>query len=107
MKYQNLYKIRKERKKTQKQIADLLGIATQNYWRYEQGDADISADYLIKLADYYNVSVDYLLGYEVGNQITLPPLNDVQTQIIQLILTLDNDSLFNLYGYANALRITQ
>ncbi len=54
--------IRKERKLTQKQVADGIGIAEQAYQRYEYGRTVPSALILIALADYFNVSLDYLVG---------------------------------------------
>ena len=46
----------------QKQIANLLKITRQQYGLYESGKRDIPIDLLIKLADFYNVSTDYILG---------------------------------------------
>ncbi len=45
----------------QKQIANLLKITRQQYGLYESGKRDIPVDLLIKLADFYNVSTDYIL----------------------------------------------
>lgn len=55
-------KIRIEKGFTQKQIADGLGIAEQAYQRYEYGRTMPSALILIALADYFDVSLDYLVG---------------------------------------------
>lgn len=57
----NLRNIRKERGKTQKQIAKLLGVSQQSYSAYENGVSQPPRDALIKLAEYYQVSTDYLL----------------------------------------------
>ena len=57
----NLRDIKKERGKTQKQIAKLLGISQQSYSAYENGVSQPPRDALIKLAEYYQVSTDYLL----------------------------------------------
>lgn len=57
----NLRDIRKERGKTQKQIAKLLGISQQSYSAYENGVSQPPRDALIKLAEYYQVPTDYLL----------------------------------------------
>ena len=46
----------------QKQIANLLKITRQQYGLYESGKRDIPVDLLIKLANFYNVSIDYMLG---------------------------------------------
>lgn len=55
-------KIRLERKLTQKQIAEGIGITEQAYQRYEYGKVIPSATVLIALADYFDVSLDYLCG---------------------------------------------
>ena len=47
---------------TQRQIAEYLQIAQPSYIRYENGSAEPSLQNLVKLADYFDVSVDYLLG---------------------------------------------
>ena len=47
---------------TQKKIADYLHVSQTTYSRYENGKLDIPSAALIALAEYYNVSVDYLLG---------------------------------------------
>ena len=46
----------------QKQIAELLGIQQNSYSQIENEKNTIQIDYLIKLADFYNTSTDYLLG---------------------------------------------
>ena len=47
---------------TQAQIAQILGIAQTVYSRYERGYQTIPLELLIRLADYYHVSIDYLVG---------------------------------------------
>ena len=47
---------------TQKQIADYLGIQSVSVQRFEYGDRRPSLDILIKLAEFFNVSIDYLVG---------------------------------------------
>ena len=55
-------KVRTEKGFTQKQVADGLGIAEQAYQRYEYGRTVPSATVLIALADFFDVSLDYLVG---------------------------------------------
>ncbi len=55
-------KIRTEKGLTQKQVADGINIAEQAYQRYEYGRTVPSALILIALADYFDVSLDYLVG---------------------------------------------
>ncbi len=54
--------LREDRDLTQKEIADLLHIKQNTYSQYENGHRQIPVDALIKLAQFYNTSVDYLLG---------------------------------------------
>lgn len=54
--------LREDRDKKQKEIAELLHISQATYSRYETGDLDIPHSALQTLADFYETSVDYLLG---------------------------------------------
>lgn len=56
--------LRKQRKITQQQMAERLSITQQAYATYENGTAQPPIDNLKKLADYFDVSIDYLLGRE-------------------------------------------
>ena len=47
---------------TQQNIADYLAVQREVYRRYEKGTRTIPIDLLIKLADYYHTSIDYLVG---------------------------------------------
>lgn len=47
---------------TQQQIADIIGKTKKTYWKYEKGESDIPVSAAIKLADFYGVRLDYLLG---------------------------------------------
>ena len=59
--YKNLRAIREDRDIKQKEIASLLNISQNTYSQYETGVIAITAEVLVKLADFYNVSIDYLL----------------------------------------------
>ena len=56
--------LREDHDLTQQQVADILGCKREVYRRYEKGTRTIPVDFLIKLADYYGVSVDHILGRE-------------------------------------------
>ena len=62
MKFENIRSLRIDRGLTQKQIAQLLDISQNTYSQYEIGVLNYPVDALLKLADFYEVSVDYLLG---------------------------------------------
>ncbi len=53
---------RKLNKVTQREMANLLGMAQPSYIRYENGTAEPNLENVVKIADYFDVSVDYLLG---------------------------------------------
>ena len=69
--------LRKERNLKQKNIADLIKVKSDTYSKWEQNKARASYEDLIKLADFYQVSIDYLLGRsdDFGN-ITISPSSD-------------------------------
>ena len=54
--------LREDRDLKQKQVADYLLCDQSLYSKYERGERPLSLDYADKLADFYGVSVDYLLG---------------------------------------------
>ena len=61
MKLKNLRSIREDRDIKQKDIAAFLNVSQNTYSQYETGIIALTADVLIKLGNYYNVSIDYLL----------------------------------------------
>jgi transcriptional regulator with XRE-family HTH domain len=60
--YQRIRDLRENRDKTQKDIAELLNMQLTVYRRYETGEREIPLWAAIKLADYYGVTLDYLVG---------------------------------------------
>lgn len=64
MYFKRLEELRIDHDLTQQQVAELLGCQREVYRRYEKGTRTIPADFLIRLADYYHVSTDYILGRE-------------------------------------------
>ena len=60
--YPRLRALREDRDLTQTQIAKILGMSQTGYSKYETGENDIPTQVLIKLADFYQTTTDYLLG---------------------------------------------
>lgn len=60
--FQRLRDLREDRDLLQKDIAEMLNISQTVYSRYERGFQTIPVQHLIKLADFYGTSVDYILG---------------------------------------------
>ncbi len=65
MEYQRrLRDLREDHDMTQQEVAEILGTSQTMYARYERGANELPIRHLIKLADYYCVSTDYILGRE-------------------------------------------
>ena len=60
--YPRIRNLREDRDLTQKQLGEILLCSQRVYSNYERGDIDIPTATLIRLADFYEVSVDYLLN---------------------------------------------
>ena len=60
--YPRIRDLREDNDKSQRETAEILTMSRTQYQRYETGEREIPASFLIALADYYNVSTDYLLG---------------------------------------------
>lgn len=61
----NLPRIKELREKqglSQKRLAEILELHTTQYQRYETGESPITIDFLLKLANFYGVSLDYIAG---------------------------------------------
>ena len=62
LKFENIRNLRIDGGFTQKQIAQYLGISQNTYSQYEIGVINYPVEAVMKLADFYGVSTDYLLG---------------------------------------------
>ena len=62
MKYGRIRDIRNDRGLTQKQIAEILHVSQNTYSQYEIGTSRFPLDVVVKLAEFYDVSIDYLVG---------------------------------------------
>lgn len=60
--YPRIRDLREDRDLNQTQVAKILGMSQPGYSKYETGENDIPTMALIKLARFYNTSIDYLLG---------------------------------------------
>lgn len=82
--YQRIRDLREDADWTQKQVADLLFLHLNQYRRYECGERDIPLGFAIKLAQLYNVSIDYIAG--ITNQklgLTKSKLDKDETELLQ------------------------
>lgn len=62
MKFERLRNLREDHDLSQAQIAQYLHMTQRTYSHYESGDRNIPVDTLILIADFYNTSIDYIVG---------------------------------------------
>ena len=62
MYFKRIGELRIDNDKTQQEIADMLSCNRQVYARYERGIREIPISMMIQIANYYNTSIDYIVG---------------------------------------------
>ncbi len=83
----NLKILRNQTKKTQEEVATELKMQKQTYQNYELGKRSPDIETLLKIADYFGCSVDYLLGHQ------LPGVSPRQQQALSMIKMLNDTQL--------------
>lgn len=96
---ENFEIIRKQKKLTQSEVADSLKITQATLSSYENGRTQPDFKTLIALADFYDVSIDYLLGRDNEKNLIVP---DDKKEIVQKLLALPQRMFDNLSGQIEA-----
>lgn len=90
---------------TQAEVARRIGVTQSTYNYYEKEKTQPDFDILIKIADLYNVSLDYLLGRQFGNYVDKATLTENQKKLLEFSMAYDDDMnedfLNVLYGYVS------
>ena len=86
-----LKSLRESKGLTKKLVAQGVGVSERAYIAYEYGERDVSTDTLCKLAKFYGVTADYLLGLEPPKQ----PKNPME--LLGIEKTVDDDEFIRLY----------
>ena len=79
-----LKELRKQENLTQKAFGEIFGLFPQTYARYETEETQPPYDLLIEFANYYGVSLDYLLGRSEEKKPSAIPLTDKENRLIEL-----------------------
>lgn len=66
--FENIRNLREDNDKKQQELADYLNIKQTTYSKYELGKINIPIEVFIKLADYYGVTIDYIVGRTTSNK---------------------------------------
>ena len=97
----NLKKLRKERKLTQKDMSEFLNTSANNYGKYENGKLHINEETLVKLADYFDVSLDYLCGRKYSGKVGYLP--EEKVEVVNNLLALEEKDFVLVKVYIQAL----
>ena len=92
-------------KLTKKETAKLLGIEEKTYANYENEITEPKIKTLIAIADYYNVSLDYLCDRPFNNNIGYIP--EEKKEVVKMILQLNQENTLKLFGYVSGLLANQ
>ena len=91
--------LREIHKLTQTELADKLGISRLNYNRYELEKVEPDLTTLIKIAKFYNVTLDYICENETNNILDLSILPMIKKKNIDMMLGLIEKNDYRLNGY--------
>lgn len=92
-----LRQIRKQNKLTQAQVAEYLKLTPVGYGNYETGRTEPNLETLTKLADFYSVSVDYIIGHNLNDG--LGYLTDLEKELLKAFRTLKDTSKHVVLGF--------
>lgn len=94
-----LKELRKQNKMTQNDLALILNVKGATVNRYEKGVNEPAFDTLVSIANYFNVTTDYLLGVETSKEEVAPEFSAEQLQVVNLVKKLNNKELEKVYNY--------
>lgn len=97
-----LREYRQNRKLTQEEMSKILSLGSTTYKNYENNITEPNIQTLIKLADFYNISLDELVGRETDT-INLKYLNDNEAYLIRKILKMNKLELAKTRAYVTGL----
>ena len=83
----------------QQQMAGLLNVSRASIYKYQQGKAEPNIETLIKIADYFDVSLDYLCGRQNKNLIFADSLTETQKKLVAIIKRLTPEQANFALGY--------
>ena len=95
----NLKKLRINSNKSQREISELTNIPLRSYQEYESGRSEMRYSTLIKLADFFGCSTDYLLGHQINDPTRQKEATMLQRQLCNEILALDEDDCGRVEAY--------
>lgn len=90
--YQRIKDLREDSDQTQEKISKELNMHKTTYARYETGENRVPFDFVIKIAKYYNVSIDYIAGRTNDKKgLTRSELSEKETELIKKFRSLSDE----------------
>lgn len=99
---ENLKKLRMEAGKTQAQISDDLGILQSTYSNFEKNKYEPNISTLLKLADYFDISMDYLCNRKYSSKIGYIPKDKVD--LVAKVITLNEAQTKKVEAFVEGLK---
>ncbi len=90
--------------KTQEEVAKELSLAVGTYRNYEQGRRELNIETLIKLADYFHVTIDTLIGHETDRYLDMSFLTETQVKLINKIKDSTDIDCAKLESYLDGMK---
>ncbi len=97
---ERLRELRLKRGMTQTQVGDLIGVSCVTIGRYEAGEREPSNAKIAALADYFGVSVDYLMGHDDQPQPAPSPADQIKQGVAAEMMRMSIPEMERVYDYA-------
>ncbi len=104
---ENMKILRQDKGLTQREMAKELNLAKATYARYEIGESEPSIEVLIKIADFFDVSLDYLCGRQNPNLIYADGLSQIKKDLIKKVTQVDDRIAERTESYMNGLIVAE
>lgn len=106
--FYRLKDLRIEKNKTQKEVATAIQTTDDTIYSWEKGRSQPSIEMLARLADFFECSIDYLVGREddfgiIQSSATVPALTALESEMLSHFRALDTSSQHKAIGYVYAL----
>ncbi len=100
-----LKELRQEKGLSQEQLAAIINVKNYTIGNWEQERSEPSIADIIKIADYFEISTDYLLGRsnDIGIIETNANLTQFENKLLDIVNTLSRDDQYQVLGFAQAL----
>ncbi|MBQ7327335.1 MAG: helix-turn-helix transcriptional regulator [Clostridia bacterium] len=99
----NLKKLRLERNLTQEDVSKIINKSAVAYGYYESGRSEPPIDLLLKLADFFGCSVDYLIGHQTKELLHLDSFTPMQQSLVKMVKQLSPDQTLQVVGYVSGM----